>query len=126
MTSGKPDNPYARTAGAGAWLDGHEAGRASRDAEIEAVRTDLADSRRSHAEQIDQLCRDHIQVLQEELDEGARLRAQLAENEAECERLLAALRSIACDPWAGNSCCLLLVGRAQQALAPASKGEGDG
>jgi hypothetical protein len=110
------ENPYlpGDHIARGAWGEGFAAGRASRDAEALAVQQRSDDAHYRWVGGVEYLG----SLLREQGKELAVLRAQLAEKESECERLRAEVGAH-CSGWDCPEC-------AEEALAPASKGDSDG
>ncbi len=113
------ENPYRRIneTYAACWREGFEAGRASRDGDVKAARSTA-----------ERLMRDNNAALE-------RMSAQLAEKEAECERLRRiceyAAEAVAAhgrmsERWNPNHVAESFEKDVKMLRAAASKGEGDG
>ncbi len=115
------ENPYRNKHGGVEWQEGFEAGRASRDAEVAALKSELATERTFSKECLEEKDREcHYRL---------KFSAQLAEKEAALARV-AALIPVWREPDSrshnysvGRRRC---ANEIERALAPASKGEGDG
>ncbi len=91
-----------------------ESGRASRDAEVEALTSERDTAQANYRFMVER-------AADEKLDGYRELAAQLAEKEAECERLRSAMLNVMYHAVEGSE--IQAISRA--ALAPASKGESD-